>query len=351
MALRSFLLLAGFLTGLGLRADPQSVYPDPGLQDPRLRFHLGQVEHNHPVFSTVYPDMPFPVSPWVVAQWSQSSYMSGDRMTKDDPRAVDPRLGIATYAFTAPDGHSHVWIFHDAGSDAWTYDLYEQDGVVKTGGGSNIFLGTSDPTNKDITFDREITYSVDLKISRAEVSYTTPDAEKSGAVLGQVFTGFSIDFKDPGTGRRQHLFLQIPITHSRNRSNNHAWYIFLPTKSALPNLLFSPALMPGESTLPFAADPGPLHSFHYLLNRYVAQVVAHPYRWKGRLVDWPAAAHDFRNWILGGMYIGLETEATDLRPSSTDPSPQGSVKVGLQLSNLRVMRDSDRVFDPAASSP
>ena len=293
--------------------------------------------------------MPFPVSEWVVAQWGQTSYMTGDRMTKDDPSAHDARLGEAAYAFAAPDGHSHVWIFHDTTPDRWVYELYEQDGILHPGGGSNIFLTARDQ-QKDMTFDRPITYSVDLKLSQAEVAYFTPAAARNGAVVAMLFSGFSLQFADPQSGLRQSIFLQIPIARSGGVAT-HGIYIPLPTKGARPNLLYSAALGPDEPTLPFAPDPGPLHSFHYLLNRYLAQAVTRTYRWQGQTVAWPAAALDFRNWRLTGMYVGLETQASDLRPQSVNHDKQGSVKIGVQIANLRVMRDDATVFDSAVPTP
>lgn len=328
--------------------DVVGAFPDPGLKDPRLRFHLGQVVNNQPEISTIYPDMPFPVSDWVVTQWSQSSYMQGDLMSKDDPRSRDSRLGLATYGFITPDEHSHLWIYPDKAASSWIYEIYEQDGILKPGGGSNIFLSAH--LKGKMTFDHEINYSVDLKLSQAEINCLTPTAKASGAVLGQVFSGFGINFLNPTTHEHQFVFLQIPVSNSRSTSYKGN-YIFLPTKGQRPNLLYSAALLSGETTLPFAPDSGPLHSCRYLLNRYIAQVIARPYKWNGQMVDWPPEAHDFHNWWLAGMYIGLETQATDLRPKSTNHDKQGSVKVALQIANLSVTRDNNRVFDPATLSP
>ncbi len=336
------------VAGATTAAGPASVFPDPGLHDPRFHFHLGQVAHHHPVISPILPAMPFPPSDWQVGQWSQSSYMQGDRMIENDPRTTDPLLGIARYGFVTPDAHSHLWIYPASTPGSWVYELYEKDGIVKPGGGSNIFLGTN-ARAKDATFDCEIDYSVELKLSRAAVSYRTPTAKQTGAVLASIFTGFGIVFSDPVAKEHQFLFLQIPISSSKD-TTHPGYYIFLPTKNR-PNILYSAALHAGEATLPFQADPGPLHPFHYLLNRYVAQVVARPYKWNGRLVAWPAAAHDFKNWRLTGMYLGLETEAVDLRPKSITPDPQGSVEAALQVADLQVVRDPARPFDPAALGP
>ena len=344
------LLLALAAVSCSLRADDvESVYSDPGLKDPRLRFHLGETANNQPLISPVYPDMPFPISEWALMQWGQSSCMSGDKMTTDDALCRDPQLGVARYAFAPPDGHSHLWIYKDNASGAWVYEISERDGTLRPGGGSNIFLANGSP-RREFTLDREITYSVDLKLTQAEATYLTPTARQSGAVLAMAFTGFGILFKDPETKQQQFVFLQIPISSSRSISFPGT-YIFLPTKGERPNLLYGAALLSGEPTLPFAPDTGTLHPFRYLLNRYVAQLISKPYRWKGEMVEWPAAAHDFHNWSLKGMYIGLETQATDLRPTSTNHDRQGSVVAALQISNLEVMRHNDRVFDSALPKP
>jgi hypothetical protein len=318
----------------------ESIYPDPGLTDPRLRFHMGKVANHEPFISPIDPDMPFPVSEWTLQQWHEDSYMSGDQMTKNDPATSDALLGIAPYAFAAPDAHSHLWIYHGAKPGTWVYEVYERDGTMRPEGGANIFMATTQPA-KLTTFDHEIEYSVDLKLKEAEIHYLTPTAKQSGAVLGQIFTGFGIHFFNPTTKQKQFVFLQIPIANSRENTHKD-YYVVLPTDGAGLSLLYSAGMDSGEPTFRFAPDGGQLHSFHYSLNRYVAQMVARPYSWNGRTVEWPAEAHDYRNWSLGGMYLGLETQSTDERPESTNHDQQGSVQMTLQIANLSVTQDGDR---------
>ncbi len=302
---------------------------------PRLHFHLGDVAANRPALSPILPDMgAYPASPWYLAQWQQSTVLRPDRMSRDDPATRDPELGVAAYGFEAPDGHAHLRIWQ--GGPGWVFELYERGGMLTAGGGSNLFLAAD--TVHPVRLDRPVTYTLQARVSRAAATYDTADAEASGAVLAQIFSGFGITFHDPAGAATQFVFLQLPLSASRPilRTRN----VICTLDAGGPHLLFAPSLHRGETLLPFRpAGPG-MTTLRYGLRDYVQDLVSEPYPCGGRTLDWPAAARDPGNWTLGGLYVGLETEDADLRAGATRQGAQGTVEAALQIADIRLVREA-----------
>ena len=117
------------------------------------------------------------------------------------------------------------------------------------------------------------------------------------------------------------------------------------------------ATLPGDPHVAFDATPRtPLRRISYDLNRYLCDVLARPFTCQSQdgatePLTLPSAAHDFRNWSVRELYVGLETEDTDLRPGSPTHAPQGEVSAAIEIADLRVMRDPTRPFDFAACEP
>jgi hypothetical protein len=53
---------------------------------------------------------------------------------------------------------------------------------------------------------------------------------------------------------------------------------------------------------------------------------------------WDAAKRNSANWHFSGLYIGSETENTDLRAGAFTAAAQGHVEMALQISDLSVTR-------------
>ena len=107
-----------------------------------------------------------------------------------------------------------MWIYRDPASHRPIYELYERGGALSVGGGANIFRA-SDARPGGISMDRELLYEMDAKISKAAVNASLA-AQKDGAVLAQVFSGFVIHF--PRIGRQCNLYFVSAITHRKIRS-------------------------------------------------------------------------------------------------------------------------------------
>ena len=285
--------------------------------------------------SPILPAIPGGPSRWILSQWNHKVYIQPGGLKIMDPATRDPRLGLANYAFSSSDEHSRIRIYRDRQLDAWVYELFERDGTLTDFGGTNVFLAT-DTFNGATTFDGKLTYSFDAKIPFAMVSYRTTEAKLTGAVLSQAFSGFVLKFNDIASGSTQAVFLQVRISLSRPLPSGPV--VICSLKGSGVRLLYSPAFGPPEPPLPYRSDAGPLRHFTYSMNAFLEQMLAKPYSCSGRTLEWSAAAHDMRNWRITGFYIGLETQATDLRKDDGERNPQGEVAMALQIANVKLVR-------------
>ncbi len=340
--------LAGALwLGLARAQQPRpgpdlSVFPDPGLTQPRFRFHTGRKANGAPELSAILPNIPGPTSKWTLTQWAHTKPLHPDQMTTDGPRTEDPRLGRSTYAFTSPHDKSHLWIYRNPQDGHYVYELYERDGRLQ-GGGKNLFLSAK-ASQPNATLDRVIAYDLKAKLSRARIAYWTNSAATSGAVQASVFSGFVLEYTGPSEPGTIVLFLQIPLAGSRDPRSSYRSC----QQQGRGMVITANQSLPGDALLPFRPDPGPPRSLHYVLNQYLCSVLSQPMpctRPGGRaMVDFTTTARDFSKWDLKSMYIGLETQATDLRPTAQIRGQQGTTAAGLQISDLRVVRYDNEPF-------
>ncbi len=321
-----------------------NVFPGIDRDVEKIYFHTGQIANNQPEMSPNLPDIPGPPSHWSLIQWAQSQIISPTSLTTDDSATRDSRLGLAKYAFSAPDGHSHMWIYQDPTSHHPVYELYERGGALTASGGANVFLSSDAPPG-GITLDHELFYDVDARLSKAQVRASLA-AQRNGTVLAQVFTGFVIHFPDQDGKTISTLFLQLPIARSIPSPSE---YRSCTSDMERRTIIFGAEPL-AASYLPFEVNKGPLKHLRYNINSYICGLIARPTKCldsAGHKTSWsvPASATNFKDWKIQKMYVGLETEVQDLRPQSPSKDPQGEVEVALQLANLRVASDPKHVFD------
>jgi hypothetical protein len=326
--------------------EPANAFPGIGREVERIRFHTGQVENNQPQISPILPQIPGPPSHWSLVQWAQPQVILPTSQKTDDPTTRDASFGLAKYAFTAPDGHSHLWIYQDPFSRHPVYELYERGGALTVAGGANVFLASDAPPG-GISLDYELLYEMDAKLSKASVHASLP-AQEGGAVLAQVFAGFIIHFPEQDGKELSTLFLQLPIARSIPSPNE---YRFCTSDKGHRNITFG-ASPKTDSYLPFAVDNGPLRQLRFNINSYICELISRPVTCTdsaGQKTSWslPATATGFQDWRILSMYVGLETEAQDLRPQSRTKDPEGKVEVALQLADLKVTPDNRRHFSRA----
>jgi hypothetical protein len=327
----------------------RSVFPNPGLTNPRMDFNLGTRANDRDVAGTspYLPAIPGPLSGWTVTMWHRHETLNARELVRSDRQLRDPRLGLPAYAFITPNRNTHLAIYRDHKAHRWVYDLYEKDGMLLPNGGSNLFLSASAKGGR-FTMNHPIIYNLWAKISQAHIKYYNASAEKSGAVLAQVFTGFIFSMQSPRPADRITLFLQLPLADSRDgkfggaRFGGPGGITYQHCVSGKNGtVIIENIAPPGGCPLPFRAQPGSLRHLHYDLNRFLRQVLAHPLTFRRpdgslhRLMYTPPAKH-LRNWTLNSIYVGLETENRDFRPGITDHRAQGTVSVALQVASLSV---------------
>jgi hypothetical protein len=325
-----------------------SVFPNPGLTNPRMKFNTGKVVKGTPQFSPLLPNIRGPLSGWCVWMAHRSEYLNGSEMVRNDEKLKDARFGPAAYAFIAPNHNSRLAIYRNHTAHRWVYDLFERNGPLDPDGGANLFL-MANARSGHFTMNHPVVYNLRAKISQAHIRYYNSSAEKSGAVLAQVFSGFILKFHSRNPRQRITLFMQIHMADSRPWMGTTGEITDEQcTWNPAGAVLIADLAPPGGYPFHFRPDGGPLHHLHYLLNGFLSKILAAPpplcRRTDGSVhhLKFTNRMKNLKNWTLNSMYVGLETENRDYRPGVRDHQPQGTVSVGLQVSDLSVVSEVAR---------
>lgn len=338
--LSSIATITTFLCASSSIAAPRSVLPDPGLTNPKLHFHTGRVANNAPERSPILPDIPGDASPWLVAQWNKTDLLKPDEMISPDPDHTDPRLGHPLYTFATGSKESRVSIYAPKDGPK-VFELAASGGSLSSVGGSNIFL-SADVVDQQATFDKQLVYSMNMKLSQATISAPS-SAQKSGAVLGQIISGFSLHFTNPATHKVMAIFLQINHGNSRND--------YTPFRGCYPHgdnrEIDIQNVFPDEIKLPFkASSAAPVHA-EFDLNRHLCDALSQPLscREQDGSVEpyrFPVEANDLHNWRLVSAYFGLETQDRDTRAAAASHGKAGNLSLAVQVSELTLTADAER---------
>ncbi len=331
----------------------KSVFPDPGLTNPRMNFNLGTRIKGVDIAGNSWylPAIPGPLSGWTVTMWHRREVLNARELIRNDRRLRDPRLGVPRYAFITPNHKTHLAIYRDHKAHRWVYELFEKDGRLLPNGGSNLFLSAR-ARGGPFTMNHPIIYKLWAKISQAHIKYFNASAEKSGAVLAQVFSGFILSVRSPDPAHRLTLYLQVPLADSRGGQfgspacggpGGISYQNCVSGKNG--TVIIENIAPPGGCPLPFQPQRGPLRHFHYRLNDFLHTVLTHPPRFRNVHGHWRRFMYtlqdkQLKNWTLDSMYVGLETENKDFRTGVTNHRPQGTVSVALQVANVRVLEQS-----------
>jgi hypothetical protein len=320
----------------------------PDMDNPKLQFSTGLIVDNKPQISPILPAIPGTPSGWKVSQFDKTDtvgLLTPQNMTVGGE--TDPILGTALYGFAAQDGHDHVEIFKNPATGHLVYELYESGGALGAGGGTDILLSTS-LTKPFPTFDHQLNFSMQAKISRADASYDNPAAISNGAVLAQVGMAFIISFPSPVNNVPSTLFLQISLAHSGRKAlaglPSNAPFTASCTLFKNGSLgVFTVGTLSGVTPLQFKTDNGPLHDISINLNDYINKLFGKPRTCgvKGGPAQTVAFnTIDLSKVVLRNAFIGPETEIADHRKTSTFLGPQGSIDMAIQVSNLTITEDS-----------
>ena len=350
---RIMAMLLVFCAALQARAAnaPKSVFPNPGLANPRMNFNIPTRVNgvDHARMSPYLPAIPGPLSGWTVNMWHRREVLNARELVRNDRQLRDPRLGLPAYAFITPNAKTYLAIYRDHKAHRWVYDLFEKNGRLLPNGGANILL-QANTRREPITMNHPLIYNLWAKIAQANIHYDNPQDARNGAVihngvvLAQILSGFILQCQSPNPADRITLFLQIPLSDSRSGPSKLKGGVTYKQGSCGAGgiSICENITPPGGCPLPFHSQRGPLRHLRFNLNEFLRKVLANPpiVAESGgtahRLVYTDRQKH-LKNWTLGSMYVGLETENRDYWPGTTDHHPQGSVSVALQIAGLSVL--------------
>jgi hypothetical protein len=186
-----------------------------------------------------------------------------------------------------------------------------------------------------------IVFSMNARLSAAKVSYRTPQAKESGAVLAQGGITFRAAFRDSESQKVYSVQIGIPLVNSRDSSPEHVGCHFFG--QARTPQLNSGKVLDGKETLPFRRGEHMEH-LTYHVNDYICDLISKPIPCRSSdgpqmTMRWPASAADLDNWSIASVVVSLGTQNST---SSEDHNgPQGDIKVGLEISDPRLVQSSE----------
>jgi hypothetical protein len=316
------------------QGNAQSIYQP--LVGPKLLFENNGIPDS--------PDLTHSVSTgsWRVAQWAKTEPLDARDFRRHEEARRDPILGAPELSVWTSDQQSALAVYRY--HDSYIYELRAKDGIMQSGGSSNLFL-TASPVVANATFNTALHYDLDAKLSDAAASYRTHEAQRRGLVLAHVFSGFTLRLRDVPGSPAYNVFLQI--AHSGSRHERGGIFNCSIGDGGRFLTIGYGGVLPGAPWLEFTPDQRPPHHLHYELADYLCDLLTYTPQCmtkEGKRVEvpFPDRARELGNWTLGGIYVGIETHNMDKRRDAVDQSAQGSVSVALQLANLSVTRDPEK---------
>ncbi len=318
--------------------------PDPGMHNPVLHFGDGGVANNQgTLFPGTSPAMGYTDYGWWVTQWAKVSsdtppipyYLKPDSYISNDPATADSNFGIAPLTFYSENDPtiSHFALYPDKPLNNWVYELWSQDGALSSGGGTNLFLSNDVANPTKATLDADVHLQLKTKIKSRVLSFNDPAAMTDGSVLAMYFTGMTLNYTDPTSGKQYWQFLQIPHANTQENTTTYAGCANLG-KDGIPDVLWS-GILPGGTFLSSTPSNGSLKDLDYDVNQYLCALVKASYDCGSGPVTFPPAAYNLSNWQITSLYIGLETEN---RTTSNPQTIRGHAGLGVQIEDLHLIK-------------
>ena len=314
------------------------------MHNPVLQFGNGGVANNKAtLFPGTSPAMGYTDFGWWVTQWGKYSsdtppipyYLTPESYVQNDQSTQDPDFGVAPIIFYSENDPtiSHLALYQDKALNNWVYELWSQDGLLTSGGGSNLFLSNNVSDLGSSSLDADVHLAFATRIKQQILSFNDPAALTDGSVLAMYFTGLTLNYTDPASGNQYWQFLQIPHANTWESTATDAQCMNLGS-GGIPDVLWS-GVLPGDTFLTSTPSTGSLKSLDYDVNKYVCALVKAAYNCGAGAVSFPPAAHDLRNWQITSLYIGLETEN---RVAPDDQVVRGHAGLGVQIEDLHLYK-------------
>lgn len=321
-----------------------SIFPEGGFENPRFRFGNGQATNTQMDFLAGLPDIAgLAQSPWYIAQWKKTDLLRPDVMFRSPASVVDPVFKVPLYAFPTPSNESHIYAFKELQSKKMVYELYGEHGWLNQIGGSNVFLSVNAQKPSESTFEKPLLLQIKAKVSNHQILYNSEAAKKDGSVLTQFFSGFTVQYRDPKTSAVSNLFLQIYHGGSTANLQSHQYRGCYRNNanSSILELVYGANL--NDAFFKDASPNGPLQSVEYNVNKYLCDMISKPIKCTDGSQNWdfvfPPEARNLKNWNINSYYIGIETQD---RLGSATAAPRGAAAMGVQLSDIKLMKQSNQ---------
>jgi hypothetical protein len=303
----------------------------PPLQSPRIHFGTGATSGSRIAVYPEIPNIPGEDSDWTLVQWRKANPLKPSEFAAKSGQAP-------SFDWKAPDGNSELTI--SKRDNLYVFDLIGGNGASDATGESDIGL-SADIVPHSVSAAHALVFSMNARLSAAEVTYETPQAKESGAVLAQAGISFRTTFRDPETHRAYSVQIGIPLVNSRNPRPEHVGCHFFGQNRA-PQLN-SEKVLAGTETLPFRRG-APVAHLTYHVNDYICDFISKPVPCRSSdgpqmTLTWPASAADLNNWSIASVVISLGTQNSASKQSYT--GPQGNIKVGLEISDPRLTESSE----------
>ncbi|AHJ64712.1 hypothetical protein [Granulibacter bethesdensis] len=312
-----------------------SAFNNPSLLSPRFRFNTGSVENGRAEYYARPPELPYTVnSQWDIIQWHSESFLNPSIYTTENPLYADNVLGTADYTWTNEASTMALSVYGSPGQ--WTYRITTIDGQDGSSanmgdtspGGRNLFLSTSLNAASNYTFDKQITFSSQQRLS--EIFQT---GHGQGATFG--LNSFTIAFNSQSNPHYNAAlptlngFLQFPLADSRGAPPSWGRLYFSGTNFAW-NALSSDA---GGDYLKWGEDQGALHNITIDLNSAVVDLA------RNLALEHSSYSSSLMNmslWSLGSYFYGGESlDGTGATFDIADPV---------------ISRDTDQNFDASMAN-
>lgn len=292
-----------------------------------------------------------PQDGWSVAQWGQPSddYVKTSDYTTDSPSTYNDLYGDASYAWSASDG-AGISLYPNTSvlGGGTVVSLTDINSLLPVTPGSetdeaDMFLTSPNIPTADASLANLVGLTLDAKIVQSSTDFVNPPVAASYAAINLVFStvdlGFTVNFGgNPSEGLAATSgFIQIvPWTSD---STAKGAYVSFDGQFISSLLLGNDAQLP---LLPSDANAAP-ETLTYNVNEYVydtLETLVGSSAFASALTSGSSSTLtsaqksdilNLGNWSIGGMYLGLATNDTELWNSTVDAA--GIVST-LQLSDI-----------------
>lgn len=267
-------------------------FQDPSIDGPILRFNNGIVVNGTEEYNSEIPLLDKLSSDWDLTEWSDGTFINPSDFTLNSNS--DPIIGNEDYSWTSPGHESSLAVFGPKGD--YTYRLTAENSTLQ-----DTYLQSYVPAPKNYTFDNQITFTANERISNIVKSDQYTQIQNDEVVIFNVEGSYSYDPKIPIIV----VWLQNILSSSRQDSGGYeSWN---PSENSLIfDVPSNPLVINPMQQLPWVATSGPLYSVSIDLNSSLTSMINYLVNNNSDGVS-KSDLENLSKWSLAGFYAGVET--------------------------------------------